>query len=69
MYFILYYPFINHVIKFIFFHIMVIKIILNNEIQYLFFKSILFLRGKNMFVYIIGKTLSFKFDFVFWTNS
>jgi len=46
-----------------FFHGMVFEIVLNNEIQiFLFSNWFIFLRGKNMFVYIIGKTLILSFE-------
>jgi hypothetical protein len=65
--FVLYYPFINHVIDF--FHGMVFEIVLNNEIQIFFFSNLfIFLRKKKMFVYIIGKTLTLNFNLVIWTK-
>jgi len=46
-----------------------IEIILNNKIQiFSFLGQFTFLRGKNIFVYIIGNKLSLNFNFVIWTN-
>jgi hypothetical protein len=48
---------------------MVIEIILNNEIQIIFFSNqFIFLKGKKLFIYIIEKNLSLNFNLVIWTK-
>jgi len=48
---------------------MVIEIVLNNKIKIFFFSNqLIFFKGKNMFMYIIGKKLSLNFNFVIWKN-
>ncbi len=69
MYLSLFYPFINHLIEFIFFHRMIIEIVLNKKIQIFFFSNqFIFLKGKKMFMYIIGKKLSLNFNLLIWKN-
>jgi hypothetical protein len=49
---------------------MLIEIVLNYETQFFFFANqFISLRGKNMFMYIIGKKLSLNFDLGIWTKS
>jgi len=49
---------------------MLIEIVLNYETQFFFFSNqFISLRGKNMFMYIIGKKLSLNFDLGIWTKS
>jgi hypothetical protein len=49
---------------------MIIQIILNNEIQiFLFSNQFIFLKEKNMFIYIISNTWSLNFNLVIWTKS
>jgi hypothetical protein len=60
MYLLLYYPFINHVIEFIFFHIMVNEIVLNNEIQIFFFSN-QFIKRKKLCLCTLLQNFKFKF--------
>ncbi len=49
---------------------MVIEIVLNYKIQIFFFPNqFISLRGKNMFMYIIGKNLNLNFNRGIWTKS
>jgi len=49
---------------------MLIEIVFNYETQMFFFANqFISLRGKNMFMYIIGKKLSLNFNLGIWPNS
>jgi hypothetical protein len=49
---------------------MLIEIVLNYETQIFFFANqFISLRGKYMFMYIIGKKLSLNFNLGIWTKS
>jgi hypothetical protein len=59
------YPFINSCDLVCFYHKMVVEIKFNNKIKiFLFSNQNLFLRGKNIFVYIIEMDLSLNFSIV-----
>jgi hypothetical protein len=68
MYLLLYFPFINHVLEFIFFPRMVIEIVLSNEIQFFFPNQFIFLKGKYLIVHIFENNLKLKFNLVIWTK-
>jgi hypothetical protein len=52
-----------------FYHKMVVEIMFNNKIKiFLFSNQFLFLRGKNVFVYIIVMDLSLNFSIVIRTK-
>jgi len=68
MYLLWYYPFINHVIEFVFSMEWSLKLYAIMKFKYFSFQFDLYFKMEIFFVFIIGKTWSLKFNIVIWTK-